>query len=295
MIIVRLQGGMGNQMFQYALGRALSIKNNTELGLDLTFLLDRTPIPNFTFRDYNLGDFNIQADIVSKKDIPFLYRKYSLGIFIRYIDFIRRKFINTPGKEKKNYFFDSKIMNLGSNAYLEGWWQNQKYFLEIKDILRKDFTLKNYSEKMKQFISKIESQNSVCVHIRRGDYLTVDTLGNKYYSVLDETYYKNALDIISKNGKIDCIYVFDRDDIDWCKQNVKFNYPTIYIENDINLAETVTLMSACKHFIMANSSFSWWGAWLGNAKEKVVIAPKKWLTDPSIDTSDLIPKEWIRL
>lgn len=295
MIIVRLQGGMGNQMFQYALGRALSIKNNTKLGLDLTFLLDRTPIPNFTFRDYNLEDFNIQAYIVSKKDIPFLYRKYSLGIFMRYIDFVRRKFINTPGKEKKDYFFDSKIMNLGPNAYLEGWWQNQKYFLEIKDILRKDFTLKSYSEKIKQHISKIESQNSVCVHIRRGDYLTVDTLGNKYYSVLDETYYKNALDIISKSGKIDCIYVFDRDDIEWCKKNVKFDYPTVYIENDINLAETVTLMSSCKHFIMANSSLSWWVAWLSSAPEKVVIAPKKWLTDPSIDTSDLIPNEWIRL
>ncbi|KKP93348.1 MAG: Glycosyl transferase, family 11, partial [Candidatus Nomurabacteria bacterium GW2011_GWF2_36_126] len=146
MIITRLQGGIGNQMFQYALGRALSVKNNVPLGLDLTFLLDRTPIPNFanfTFRNYDLDVFNIEAVIVSKKDIPFLYRKHNLGIFMRYIDYFRRKLISTPGKEKMNCSFDASILQLGSDAYLEGWWQSYKYFESIEDIIRKDFTFKN--------------------------------------------------------------------------------------------------------------------------------------------------------
>ena len=295
MIIVRLQGGMGNQMFQYALGRSLAIKNNVPLGLDLTYLLDRTPIPNFTFRDYNLDDFNIQATIVSKKDIPFLYRKHSVGIFMRYVDFIRRKFLSTPGKEKKNYCFDPAILALGPNAYLEGWWQNPQYFSEYQEVIRKDFTLKYPTKKIQQLTAEIRSKNSVCVHIRRGDYLKGDYLGRDYYSVLGESYYRNALAIIVKKEPIDCVYVFDRDDINWCKEHVKFDYPVVYVENDINLAECITLMSACKHFVIANSSFSWWAAWLGTAPEKIVIAPKYWLSDRSIDTTGLIPPEWIRI
>ena len=145
MIIVRLQGGMGNQMFQYALGRSLSLKNEKELGIDLTFLLDRTPIPNFTFRDYNLGDFNIQARIVSKSEIPFLYRKYSLGFFMRYVDYARRRLLNTKGKEKKDYSFDKEKLEIKNDVYLEGWWQSFKYFENYKDDIRKDFTLKNPS------------------------------------------------------------------------------------------------------------------------------------------------------
>lgn len=290
MIITRLQGGMGNQMFQYALGRALSIKNNVPLGLDLTFLLDRTPIPNFTFRDYNLDDFNIQATIVSQKDIPFLYRKYSLGIFMRYIDYLRRKLINTPGKEKKDYCFDSTILTLGHNTYLEGWWQNPRYFNDISDIIRADFTLKNPSTKIQELIKDIKSKNSICLHMRRGDYLN-----KNHHIVLDEQYYKDALTIINKKEPIDCIYVFDRDDIDWCKKHLKFNYNIIYIENDINMAECVTLMSSCRHFIMANSSLSWWAAWLGNYSEKIVVAPKKWIDNVDINTDDLIPSGWIRI
>jgi hypothetical protein len=291
MIIVRLQGGMGNQMFQYALGRSLAIKNNVPLGLDLTFLLDRTPMPSyFTFRDYNLADFNIEASIVSRKDIPFLYRKYKLGIFARYVDFIRRKFISTPGKEKKDFIFDLQILALGPNAYMEGWWQNPKYFEEYQSVIRKDFTLKNRSEKIEKLIEEIKSKNSVCIHIRRGDYIVNDA-----HQVIQKEYYENALTIISKKEKIDCIYVFDRDDIAWCEENLKFNYPVVYVKNDISLAECVTLMSTCKHFIIANSSFSWWGAWLGSYSHKIVIAPKLWLADESTDTTGLIPESWIRI
>ncbi len=297
MIIVRLQGGLGNQMFQYALGRVLALKNNTELGMDLAFLLDRTPAPGITFRDYNLGDFNIKATIVPQKDIPFFYRKHRLGFFMRYLDFLRRKFIPSPGKEKKAYNFDSTILSLGSNSYLEGWWQNPNYFSEFQEIIRNDFTLKHTSEKVAQRISEIKSKNSVCVHIRRGDYVSGDYLGRSYYPVMDEVYYKNTLNLISEKDTIDCVYVFDRDDIEWCKKNVQFDYPVVYIENDITVAECVTLMSSCKHFVMANSSLSWWAAWLGTSPEKIVVAPKKWLTRDSVNknTADLLPDEWIKM
>jgi hypothetical protein len=296
MIIVRLQGGIGNQMFQYAIGRALSIKNNTELGLDLTFLLDRTPIPNFanfTFRDYALDIFNIKANIVSKNDVPFLYRKHKLGIFMRYIDYLRRKFIPTSGREKKAYHFDSAILNLGNNTYLEGWWQSYKYFENISDIIREDFILKNkLSIDIQNLLEVIKKENSLCIHVRRGDYV-----GNSYYDVLGEEYYTKAIERVKSLTTIDKIYVFS-DDIKWCEENMSFDKPSMFVGEEYKGEKDgghIVLMSACRNFIISNSSFSWWGAWLSNYKDKIVIAPKQWFVDEKINSEDLIPKEWVRI
>jgi len=294
MIIVRLSGGMGNQMFQYALGRSLAIKNNVPLGLDLTYLLDRTPMPSyFTYRDYQLDMFNVQAIIVSRKDIPLLYRKYNFGVFMRYIDYIRRKFIPTPGKEKRDYYFDLKISTLGPNAYLEGWWQTPKYFADIEDIIRKDFTLKNIpSENIGKLAEEISSKNSLCVHIRRGDYV-----GNKNHEVVNATYYTDAITYILQRTNIDKVYVFS-DDIEWCKNNISFKISTFFVDDSFAGYKdegNMFLMSACKHFIIPNSSFSWWAAWLANSPDKIVVAPRQWVTDLSKDTADIIPKSWIRM
>lgn len=293
MIITRLQGGMGNQMFQYALGRALSVKNGVPLGLDLTFLLDRTPIPNFTFRDYDLDIFNIEATIVSKKDIPFLYRKYSLGIFMRYLDYLRRKLVNTPGKEKRNCYFDQSIFDLESDLYLEGWWQSYKYFEDISDLIRKDFTLKNklplHVENLREVIQK---ENSLCIHVRRGDYV-----GNSFHEIVGKEYYEEGIKKIKSLTKIDKIYVFS-DDIKWCEENMKFEFPTMFVGEEYTGTKAeghLMLMKSCKNFIIPNSSFSWWGAWLSDYKDKVVIVPKRWFADESINSDDLIPSGWIRI
>jgi len=293
MIIVRLQGGMGNQMFQYALGRALSIKNEVPLGLDLTFLLDRTPIPNFTFRYYDLDVFNIQANVASKNDIPFLYRKHNLGIFMRYIDYFRRKLINTPGKEKKVCHFDPVIMALESDVYLEGWWQSYKYFEDISDIIRKDFTLKDKLPlHIENLMEVIEKENSVCVHVRRGDYV-----GNSNHEIVGKEYYDLGIEKIKKTVKIDKIYVFS-DDIKWCEENMKFSFPTMFVGQEyvgVKNEGHLMLMKSCKNFIIPNSSFSWWGVWLSEHKDKIVIVPKQWFGDKTINSDDLIPKGWIRI
>lgn len=293
MIIVRLQGGMGNQMFQYALGRALSVKNNVPLGLDLTFLLDRTPIPNFTFRNYDLDVFNIETSIVDKKDIPFLYRKYNFGIFMRYFDYARRKLFSTSGKEKKGFYFDKEILNLGSNAYLEGWWQSPKYFADIEDIIRKDFTLKNELPiNIKNLLEVIKKENSLCIHVRRGDYV-----GNSNHEIVGNEYYDRGIEKMKSLTKIDKIYVFS-DDIKWCEENMKFEFPTMFVGEEYAGTKAeghMALMSACHNFIIPNSSFSWWSAWLSDYKDKIVIVPKQWFTDASINSDDLIPKNWIRI
>lgn len=287
MIIVRLQGGLGNQMFQYALGRVLSIKNKTELKLDTSFF----GFKNIPKRSYDLDVFNITASIATKKDIPTVYRLFNSKFSNRLIASFR-KIIRNKGKEK--YFaFDTSVLSIGSNAYLDGYWQSPKYFKEYKDQIRKDFTLKNKPDQNIQvLVEEISKVNSVCIHVRRGDYV-----GNKNHEVIGVDYYKKGLEQISKLKTIEMIYVFS-DDIEWCKSNLKFEFPTIFVDDSsrgIKGEGHMFLMSKCHNFIIANSSFSWWAAWLSDNPDKIVICPKQWFGDASIDTSDLIPPEWIRI
>lgn len=291
MIIVRLKGGMGNQMFQYALGRALSIKNNTELELDITFLLDRTPRANFTFRNYDLDLFNIKAKISSQVEISSFYRILTskLGLFLNYF---YKKFIRLDGVEK-SFNFDENILNLKDGCYLDGYWQSYKYFEDISDIIREDFILKNPpSLKIQNLKEVIEKENSLCIHVRRGDYV-----GNKNHEVVGREYYDGSVLKLRSLVRIDKIYVFS-DDIKWCEENMKFDLPVMFVGveySGIKDEGHLFLMQSCKYFIISNSSFSWWGAWLSNHKDKVVIVPKQWFPDISINSDDLIPKEWIRI
>lgn len=291
MIITKLKGGMGNQMFQYAIGRALSIKNNTKLGLDLSYLLDRTPRANFTFRDYDLDVYNIEAEIIPQTEIPFINKTFK-GKFGLYFDFLRRKLIKPKGTEK-SFNFDKNILGLEGDIYLDGYWQNLKYFEDIADIIRKDFIIKDkLSLNIQNLKEIIEKENSVCVHIRRGDYI-----GNKLYNLVGKEYYDKGIESIKSIKKIDKIYVFS-DDIRWCEENIKFEYPTKFIGEEyagIKAEGHIALMSACHHFIIPTSTFSWWGAWLSRYNDKIVVVPKQWFSDKKINNDDLIPKEWIRI
>lgn len=275
MIIVRLQGGLGNQMFQYALGRALSMKNKTELKLDTSFF----DLKNVPKRNYDLDVFNIKGNLTTNK-------------YINHIIYFFKKLIGHKGQEK--YFaFDPNILSIGPNAYLDGYWQSSKYFKGYEDQIREDFTLKNKpTQNIQVLAGEISKINSVCVHVRRGDYV-----GNKNHEVVGPDYYKKGIEQISKLKTIEKIYVFS-DDIEWCKSNLKFEFSTIFVDDSFVGAKGeghMYLMSKCHNFIIANSSFSWWAVWLNESKDKIVICPKQWFPDNTINTSDLIPSEWIRI
>ncbi|MEK7564205.1 MAG: alpha-1,2-fucosyltransferase [Patescibacteria group bacterium] len=281
MIIVRLKGGLGNQMFQYALGRVLSLRHNTALGLDTSFYkLDLIPK-----RRYDLDLFNITGKVLSKNNIPFLYR---ISQKFRLVD----KFIPNKGKEKF-FHFDPNIFSLGSSLYLDGYWQSPKYFEGFEDAIREEFTFKNpLPLKINNLATDIENINSLCIHVRRGDYV-----GNANHDVFSMEYYKKGVDYINQQTKIDKIFVFS-DDIEWCKNNLIFEMPVFFVGNEyagLKDEGHMYLMSRCKNFIIANSSFSWWAAWLSVSKNKTVVCPKNWFKDASINTDDLIPKEWIRI
>ena len=300
MITSRLQGGMGNQMFQYAVARSLALKNNTTVALDVTFLNHRIKMshklrPHFTFRSYDLDVFNIEAEIAKQENITFWNRPILSGQVMLAIDAVLRKLALFPGWEKK-FSFDPKVLELGPDAYLEGFWQSPKYFSGIEDIIRKDFSLKEkLPENAQKLFDEIKSKESVCLHVRRADMALVSQVS--FHGSCDLEYYKRGVEYISKNKKIEQIYVFS-DDIAWCKENIKLEYPIIYVEKDLSGKKGeghLILMSACKNFVIPNSTFSWWAAWLGDFKDKLVVAPKAWFTTDKIDTKDLMPENWVRM
>ncbi|OGI75913.1 hypothetical protein A3C67_03545 [Candidatus Nomurabacteria bacterium RIFCSPHIGHO2_02_FULL_42_19] len=296
MIIVRLSGGMGNQMFQYALGRTLSLKHNVPLKLDVTFLNHRVKMsymfrPHFSFRSFDLDVFNIDATFAQPEDISFWNRPFLGGKLMLVIDAILRKLAFLPGWEK-SFSFDKKVLDLGPNTYLEGFWQSEKYFLDIAQTIRQDFTLKEPLSLATQILlDDIKNTESLCVHLRRTHS------GGGFHGGYDMGYYENGIKYIKEKKKIGKIFVFS-DDIEWCKQNIKFSHPTMFVGSEYAGKKGeghLYLMTACKFFIIPNSTFSWWGAWLSNNPDKIVVAPKKWFTDAKINTSDLIPDSWLRI
>ena len=271
MIIVNIIGGLGNQMFQYAIGKALSLKSKQKLKLDLT------SFKNYPLRNFELDVFKIDPEIASTEEISQVKQ-------------------NKLNFTEKYFHFDSEILDLNQSAFLVGYWQSEKYFINYKNIILKEFILKNeLSHQSNQFQKIIESTVSVSLHIRRGDYVTNPTT-NSVHGTCSLAYYKNAVSLISNRLKDPHFFIFS-DDLDWAKENLDFIDNITFVELDENIPdyEEMYLMSQCKHNIIANSSFSWWGAWLNQNVDKIVIAPQKWFEDETINTNDLIPDSWIRL
>lgn len=284
MIIVKLQGGLGNQLFQFAIGKHLSIKNNDILIFDNSFL-NITDATNYTLRNYELGIFPI-ASVVQNKQKYFGKTRWSR--FRPRLD--RIKYVG-----ERSFKFMPEILDLTGNLYLEGFWQTEKYFLSIADTIKKDLTfLPSLNVVNAKIAQQINLCNAVSIHVRRTDYVGKD-LGATYHNLCSLTYYSDAIELIVKTVP-DAVFFLFSDDIDWVKQNLLIPFPHYFIDhNSANESYVdMQLMSMCKHHIIANSSFSWWGAWLNNYPNKIVIAPKKWFNNPEIDTLDIVPESWLR-
>jgi len=286
-IITKLQGGLGNQMFQYAIGWNLAKKNNTDLKFDLSFYNKQQK--GFLKRNYSLNYFNIKEKIATETEIKKL-KKYKWKKGRRH--FFHNLFFanNSIYIKEKQFNFNPKILKIKNFVYLDGYWQSEKYFENIKNIIRKEFILKNkFQIKDTKLKKTIKNTKSVSLHIRRTDYLIAKK--NVYYSCPLDYYYK-AIEKIAKKYSNLHIFVFS-DDIKWTKDNLKTKFPITFIGGNKDY-EDLILMSLCKHNIIANSSFSWWGAWLNSNPNKIVIAPKKWF-NITINTDDLIPNSWIKI
>ena len=178
-----------------------------------------------------------------------------------------------------------------------GFWQSEKYFIDKEKEIRADLTLKDaVGPKAQEVSAKIKNaKNSISLHVRRGDYVS-DAKTNEHHGTCGPEYYVQALEYItSEIGKDIIVFIFS-DDIEWVKDNMPMSYPAVYVSSlDIPDYEELMLMSQCHHHIIANSSFSWWGAWLNPRPDKIVIAPKQWIRKMQWRHKDTVPKSWIRL
>lgn len=289
MVIVKIIGGLGNQMFQYAVGKSLAIQNKTSLKLDIG------AFKRYKLHDYMLDKLNIKAEIATDKDlkkifglsiIRFFYRVPKLGLLIK------RKSIH----KEKGFNFDKKLLNLkGENIYLNGYYQSEKYFSDIESIIRQDFVpIKELSGKNATMADLITKTNSVSIHVRRGDYVSNPTT-NSIHGTCSIDYYKKAIEIIAEKNN-DLVFFIFSDDCDWARNNIEINYKKYFI--DFNgrekCYEDIRLMSLCKHNIIANSSFSWWGAWLNSNLNKIVVAPSRWF-NVDRNSVDIIPESWVKI
>ncbi len=290
MIIVYLKGGLGNQMFQYALGRHLAEIHNTELKLDISAYDYDGPL------EYFLEPYNVQQSFASLEEIKSLtmikqnkFQKWCYGLFHNHPK-RPRTFIR-----ENHTTFKPRILKLPNNIYLEGYWCTEKYFIDIADIIRREFTIKTpQTGKNEELAEMISSKQSVSLHIRRGDYV-LDKQTNQTHGTCGLDYYYRCVESLACSVKEPHFFVFS-DDSDWCRNNLQFPYPLTFVShNDMaHSYEDLRLMSQCKYNIIANSTFSWWAAWLNPNEDKLVFAPKKWFTNKRKDASDIIAAEWIK-
>jgi hypothetical protein len=294
MIVVKLMGGLGNQMFQYAAARRLAHSNAAEVKFDAGWF-DNIP-STATVRKYELGVFNVACCIATPGEV-----RSVRGIEIPpYFPRVIKRTLKAVGygersgcTKEKNFSFDSAILDLRGDIYLDGYWQSEKYFHDIAGIIRQEFTLKHEAEGSNlRMLDQIRSCNAVSLHVRRGDYVTNKT-NSEFHGTASLDYYHAAIARITGSTLSPKFFVFS-DDPEWVKANLKFSQSAIYVDFNGPAApgEDLRLMSACKHHIIANSSFSWWGAWLNNKADRIVIAPRNWFASDLIDVSDLIPKTW---
>ena len=288
MIIVKIQGGLGNQLFQLALALVLKTNNpNETIAIDQTFF--KTADASVTPRKKSIELLNIEH--FPDKTIKDLK---SGNIFLRIKNSFLKKNETLIINENSKTFIPS-ILKSKTNTFLNGYWQSYKYFDEISNLIKKQFTLKNpltqTSEQQKKIISI--KPVSISVHLRRGDYLT--KYSNIYSQLSLDHYYKAIDQIKTKLDKnVICVFVFS-DDIEWCKQNFKLKDEVVFIENPPSKPdhEDLFLMSYCTHNIISNSSYSWWAAWLNTNADKIVIAPKNWYKqqEPEFNAS-IYPPTW---
>ncbi len=291
-ISIRLMGGLGNQMFQYAALRTMMLKYNLKGNISLK------GITNITHNVYCLNHFNISKEVqvinseTFKSKINYLlYGFYCLFLMKRKCGFKVIKKVQPILNSLGMYCVPDGYVNL-SNSYcnnnvMVGYYQSLKYFDEYKDIIKDELKVTDeVLEKNKVLLKEIKNNNSVCIHIRRGDYV-----GTKH-QVCDENYYLKAAEIINKKVKNAKLYIFS-DDLEWVKENIKFKDKVYYVEGNNNY-EDLRLMYSCKHFIISNSSFSWWAQYLTDNKKRITIAPQKWFQNGN-QKVDIFENDWIKI
>lgn len=287
MIIVRMKGGLGNQMFQYAAGRSLALQNGLPLVLDKRFYnCEREH--SYALENFRLADVPVDAAC-----LPPLKNKHPLAHCLWQLD--RRK----PQLQRENGIgFDKTIASVSKPTWIEGYFQSERYFTQYAETVRADLTpVAPLDAQNAHWLAKIKADPySVSLHVRRGDYVRNLKFAARHGSCTQDYYARAMSHVAQKMGAEPVIYAFS-DDPTWVQENMKLPANTQIVgHNDASRnVEDLRLMSACRHHILANSSFSWWGAWLNPRKEKIVAAPAVWFADQTYDNPDIWAHGWTRI
>ena len=292
MVVVKLFGGLGNQLFQYSFGKYLANQLNTSVRFDVQ---TDVILSNFTPRGLGLSAFNIKIDLATNENINEM-KFFSNGFFEK----VERKVTQKFPSLRNTYFVESlshrliEPMFIRDNCYYEGYWQAYEYLtLNEKICFNSDILAgSNISGNQIELINEIKTTDSVSLHIRRGDYISIK-VNSKIFQICTLDYYQNAIAFIEKKIENPVFFVFS-DEIEWAKENLRGDNFVFVTGNEPST--DLYFMSLCKHNIIANSTFSWWGAWLNQDRNKIVIAPNQWYVGELNDSfRNLIPQCWIRI
>lgn len=298
LIIVRLRGGLGNQLFQYALGRHLSIIHDRPLLLDTSEYGAARPDPKRGIRVYGLHHFMIRAEVAGPDETePFrcYYRQDLLSRVLRRAGGVGFLFGHTYHYRtfRQAHIFYPRVLSGRPRRvwYLDGYWQAERYFAPIETILREELVLReppnDYNRRMLELIGAAES---VCVHVRHGDNANQAAA---QHGILPPDYYRKAVEDLVRAVPNPRFFVFS-DDPEWARENVRPGGDTVYVDgnDDERNYEDLRLMGSCRHHITANSTFSWWGAWLGRRAGQRVYAPGRYFMHLDVPNGDYYPKSW---
>jgi len=299
MIVVRLMGGLGNQMFQYAAGLRLAYRHQAELKLDLSFLMDRSPRKNFAQRNFDLVVFNLPILTASPGEISQFRRLRPSGSrnFLRHV---ANKLTGRHYYIEHHLVFDPSVLELPDETYLEGYFQNESYFSDIADMVRERFRLAPDESKLpaatRNVADQIRTSDAVCLHVRRTDYVT-NHFTSGYHGVCSLGYYERGIAKLRSLGISGKIFVFS-DDEGWCRENFRDTSQFHIVGNEhagLRASTHLWLMALCRHFLIANSSFSWWAAWLSDNPSKIVVRPSQWFQAQDLKDIDICPPDWIKV
>lgn len=288
MIISKIIGGIGNQLFQFAAARALSLEKKQNLSIDIRSFANYKKHSGYIIDNF----FAVKPKIATPEEIHSLLKFRSSQGVLRILSFIGSRYL--CGKKlilEKNIHLKKNIDFFTVPCYLYGYWQSEIYFKKYEKIIRKDFKFKKkLSLQNKQVANFISTSNSIGIHVRRGDYLL-----SKILNTCDKDYYLGAANFLASLINKPNFFIFS-DDPYWARSNIKLKFPSEFIDwnTGINSTFDMHLFSLCKHQIISNSTFSWWGAWLNDNNLKKIIAPKKWFLDGR-DDQYICPSSWIRM
>ena len=283
-IIVELKGGLGNQLFQYAAGRRLSLTLGVPLKLDIS------RYKRHGQRTYELDQFCIEAGIAKTWEVLLWRVPDFLTRITRPLGLLPRLMM------EKSFDFDPAILHLGDGKYLDGYWQSYRYFTDVAPEIRRELAVRAPpSDADQKLLDRMAMCDSVCLHVRRGDYAS-NPITQQFHGLCTSEYYRTAVEAIAAQLPAPELFVFS-DDMPWVKHHLRFELPTTHVEHHgVDSAPLeLRLMAGCRHFVIANSSLSWWAAWLSANEKPIVYAPRRWFADPAIDTSELTPPAWQRI